>query len=78
MIYGSYKATQLRALLLRLQGKSRQEIKEAVWDEQHKWAGKEMYRLCIDLRGFYLKVGLMHGPQPGRGIGCLVVDLQRI
>jgi hypothetical protein len=56
MIYGSYKATQFRAMLMRARGRSRQEIKERLWDSQHEWAGRQMYKLCIDLRGFYLKV----------------------
>lgn len=29
---------------------------QGIWDAQHTWAGQEMYKLCISLRGFYLKV----------------------
>jgi hypothetical protein len=57
-IYGSYKVTQLRALAMRLQGASPQQIKEQLWDQQHTWAGQKMYELAISLRGFYLKVML--------------------
>lgn len=56
-IYGAYKLTQLRAAVMRMQGRSRQEITEQLWDGQHTWAGEQMYDLCISLRGFYLKVG---------------------
>jgi hypothetical protein len=55
-IYGSYKVTQLRALAMRLQGASPQQIKAQLWDQQHTWAGQQMYELAISLRGFYLKV----------------------
>lgn len=61
VIYGSYKAAQLRALLMRMQGRSPQDIKERMWRQQHTWAGREMYRLCINLRGFYLKAGQFIG-----------------
>jgi hypothetical protein len=55
-IYGAYKLTQLRAAVMRAQGRSREDIKEQLWDGQHTWAGQQMYDLCISLRGFYLKV----------------------
>lgn len=55
-IYGAYKLTQLRAAVMRAQGRSVQDIVEQLWDGQHTWAGQQMYDLCISLRGFYLKV----------------------
>lgn len=27
-----------------------------IWEQQHVKAGKEMYNLCVDLKGFYIKV----------------------
>jgi hypothetical protein len=59
-IYGAYKLTQLRAAVMRAQGRSQQDITEQLWDGQHTWAGQQMYDLCISLRGFYLKVGGKH------------------
>jgi len=59
-IYGSYKVTQLKALLLKLGGKPNEEI-EKLWKEQHQYAGDQMYDLCIMLRGFYLKAGQFIG-----------------
>lgn len=55
-IYGAYKLTQLRAAVMRAQGRPQEQITEQLWDGQHTWAGQQMYDLCISLRGFYLKV----------------------
>jgi hypothetical protein len=33
------------------------EIEERYWRPHNEWAGDELYSMCIDLRGFYLKVG---------------------
>ena len=54
-IYFAYKAAQFR-LSLWPAGKAHQ--KAAFWEKHHAWAGTQMYALCIDLRGFYLKVSL--------------------
>lgn len=56
IIYGSFKAAQARAGLLRATGADAGTVKAAVWDGQHAWAGEQMKQLCLDLRGFYLKV----------------------
>uniref|UniRef100_A0A7S1WZN2 LysM domain-containing protein n=1 Tax=Tetraselmis chuii TaxID=63592 RepID=A0A7S1WZN2_9CHLO len=55
-IYLSYKLAQGRAKLMRMRGRSVEEVKEMLWTPHHSWAGDEMYSLAIDLRGFYLKV----------------------
>lgn len=55
-IYAAYKITQLKATVLKLQGKSKDEIKQILWHSQHQWAGQQMYDLAVTLRGFYLKV----------------------
>lgn len=34
---------------------------QQVWDVQHEKAGADMLKLCIDLRGFYLKVSCIIG-----------------
>ncbi|GIL52830.1 hypothetical protein Vafri_8592 [Volvox africanus] len=60
-IYGTYKAAQLRSLLLLTTGRSDAEVHDSVWVPQHTWAGEEMYKLCIELRGFYLKAGQFIG-----------------
>jgi predicted unusual protein kinase regulating ubiquinone biosynthesis (AarF/ABC1/UbiB family)/LysM repeat protein len=61
VIYGSYKAAQLRAAALRASGASDDDIKRRVWDDQHAWAGDRMHALCVSLRGFYLKAGQFIG-----------------
>ncbi len=35
---------------------SEEAIEAQIWTPQHQWAGDEIYGMCIDLRGFYLKV----------------------
>jgi hypothetical protein len=54
-IYASYKGTQLREAAMRAFGAKDEEVK-SMWVSQHQYAGKAMYELCVDLRGFYLKV----------------------
>ncbi|MEW5318649.1 MAG: hypothetical protein WDW38_009856 [Sanguina aurantia] len=60
-IYGAYKVTQIRGGLMKLTGSDDKVIQEEVWDKQHAWAGDQMYKMCIDLRGFYLKAGQFIG-----------------
>ncbi len=55
-IYASYKLTQLQAALQRMQGTSAQVIKDTIWTPRHETAGRQIYQMCVDLRGFYLKV----------------------
>ena len=55
-IYGGYKVAQLRATVLRAAGHSEIQLKENLWRYQHEWAGENMYKLAVDMRGFYLKV----------------------
>ena len=33
-----------------------EEIEARIWMPHNEWAGDELYSMCIDLRGFYLKV----------------------
>ncbi len=47
---------QLRATVLRAAGHSEIQLKENLWRHQHEWAGENMYKLAVDMRGFYLKV----------------------
>ncbi|KAK9817253.1 hypothetical protein WJX72_011900 [[Myrmecia] bisecta] len=60
-IYLAYKATQLRAANLRLLGWEDNMIEAKIWTPHHEWTGDQMYNLCVDLRGFYLKVGQFLG-----------------
>lgn len=55
-IYLSYKGAQVKAQALKLQGWDKDRLQEDHWKPHHTWAGKEMYSLCVDMRGFYLKV----------------------
>eukprot|EP00798_Chlamydomonas_sp_ICE-L_P027625 gene27625-7262_t len=59
-IYGSYKATQVKCMAMRMTGRGEEDIKQT-WVDQHTRAGQEMYDLCIHLRGFYLKAGQFIG-----------------
>ena len=52
-IYLAYKAAQVR---MSLRPGAKPEHRAEFWQKHHTWAGKEMYKLCIDMRGFYLKV----------------------
>lgn len=58
-IYGSYKATQAQEGLMRVVGRPQAQVDE-LWDAQNERAGKAMYNMCVELRGFYLKVCCMH------------------
>ena len=55
-IYLSYKAAQVKAQVLKAQGWDAEKLKQRHWQPHHAWAGEEMYSLCVDMRGFYLKV----------------------
>lgn len=55
-IYLSYKGAQIKAQALKMQGWNPDQLKEVHWKPHHAWAGEEMYSLCVDMRGFYLKV----------------------
>ena len=55
-IYLSYKTAQLKAQVLKAQGWDAEKLKQRHWQPHHAWAGEEMYSLCVDMRGFYLKV----------------------
>ncbi len=35
---------------------SEEAVEETIWVPHHTWAGAELYRIAVDLRGFYLKV----------------------
>jgi hypothetical protein len=50
------QVTQVKAALCRSQGWSEDAISAKIWRPQHERAGRDMYSLCVDLRGFYLKV----------------------
>ena len=64
-IYASFKSTQLRDVVMRLQGGSEAQLAD-LWKEQHTRAGARMHALCLDLRGFYLKVGSTRMPVGAR------------
>ena len=57
-IYLGYKAAQAQDLALRALGWDVARLKEEHWAAQHARAAEHMYQLCVDLRGFYLKVRL--------------------
>ncbi len=60
-IYLAYKAAQTKQIFLKRRGWTSEELQQRLWRPHHAWAGREMYAICIDLRGFYLKV-----PSPGK------------
>lgn len=63
-IYGSYKVTQIKIQLYRAKGgfkindNSENEIKR-IWGEVHETNSDRMMDLCLSLRGFYLKSGIL-------------------
>ena len=63
-IYAAYKVRQVQHAALRLLGRGPGDLEEALWTPHHEWAGREMFRLCVDLRGFYLKAGQFLGARP--------------
>ena len=69
-IYGSYKLSQIKSRLMMtksvLQRKSEgvviaNEKRLKLWDEVHEINSKRMMKLCLGLRGFYLKSGQFLG-----------------
>ena len=48
---------QARASWARVTGMSEEDVERLIWTPHHTWAGEELYSMCIDLRGFYTKVG---------------------
>ena len=55
-IYLGYKLAQSRAQIMRWKGLSEKSINEQHWEPHNARSGKHMYDLCVDLRGFFLKV----------------------
>ncbi|PSC70875.1 putative aarF domain-containing kinase 1 [Micractinium conductrix] len=60
-IYAGYKACQAQAAALRAMGWDEARLKDEHWAAQHAKAAQQMYSLCVDLRGFYLKTGQFIG-----------------
>ncbi|CAN8073131.1 unnamed protein product [Agarophyton chilense] len=52
-----YKKTQIS---LRIQNASA-EKRTKTWNKRHEWGADKVYKLCVDLRGFYLKDGQFLG-----------------
>jgi len=62
-IYVGYKVTQLRVRLIKARDRVSADSPRIskIWEQQHVKAGKEMYNLCVDLKGFYIKTGQFLG-----------------
>jgi hypothetical protein len=59
---GCAQVTQVKAAALRrTQGWSDEQIEHDLWQPQYQRAGQQMYSLCVDMRGFYLKSGQFLG-----------------
>ena len=59
---GDLQVTQVKAAALRrTQGWSDEQIENDLWQPQYQRAGQQMYSLCVDMRGFYLKSGQFLG-----------------
>lgn len=61
-------AFPLQAAALRAMGWDEARLKDEHWAAQHAKAAQQMYSLCVDLRGFYLKV---------RAVSCTPTCLAR-
>lgn len=70
-IYAGYKATQIRYLMMKAAGWSKERLQRDIWDPQHERAAEQMYSVCVDLRGFYLKVGCASW---NRTLCCVYID----
>ena len=55
-IWAGYKLAQAQAQWMRLRGHSEEHIKEAHWAPHADRAGRDMHALCVDMRGFFIKV----------------------
>lgn len=55
-IYLGYKVAKVKATYLSWRGHSQEEIKQIHWQSIHEKAGQDMYQLCVDMRGFLIKV----------------------
>lgn len=55
-IYAGYKVAQIQASWLRLRGYSEERIQSMHWDRHSDIAGQDMHSLCVDMRGFFIKV----------------------
>lgn len=54
-IYIGYKITQREAQTLP------EEERRLLWEKRHEWGSEKVYKLCTELRGFYLKDGQFLG-----------------
>ncbi|KAK9798604.1 hypothetical protein WJX73_007340 [Symbiochloris irregularis] len=59
-VYVAYKATQARAYTMKAVRQSQSRV-DSMWEAHHTWAGEQLYEICTDLRGFYIKVGQFMG-----------------
>jgi hypothetical protein len=63
-IYLGYKVAQVRASVMRWCGHSELEIKQNHWQPVHDKSGQDMYQLCVDMRGFLIKVPFVCNSDP--------------
>lgn len=78
LIYAAYKVTQLRAnLAISLISWSEEEVERRIWEPQHEWAGKQMYLIAVDLRGFYLKVPSAIHPSYLQILPCWLMECNK-
>ncbi len=54
-------AFALRAVRARDPPEAVKAAVDALWAQRHARAGEDMYRLCLGLRGFYMKAGQFIG-----------------
>lgn len=55
-IYVGYKVAQVKATYLKWRGHSPEDIRTNHWQPVHEQSGQDMYQLCVDMRGFLIKV----------------------
>lgn len=79
-IYLGFKAVQVQATVQRWQGLPEHDIQEKLWKPHFARSGQDMYNLCVDMRGFFLKVHSLHPclhrhlhELPAQHIMCLTV-----
>lgn len=55
-IYVRYQYAQAVAAYFRLRGRSPEDIESTHWEPYYDVVGREMYSICVDMRGMLLKV----------------------
>ena len=76
-IYANYKVAQAQATWMQFRGHTKEYIEQNHWFAHHDKAGRDMYGLCVDLRGFFIKVRFVQYCALLALVGCRNDEQQR-